>query len=247
MKLSELKEKETRLKLVQWGESKAGKSYRAASAAAFGPVYIFDFDGNIQRTIADYEGHPLFDKIEADVYNNPKDPESVKVAVEKKLEEIEASIKAGKPKYATIVFDSWTAWQQIVLEAIMGPRRQGGKPESVDWQRNASYQRYVINKIFNGFRPLNIIVNCHVKWIKDEQLGMISPELNAYGQVALNLHRFSNELHWLDYKNGKHLVKVVPDNRIKAYTDLKPLPNKGLMEDTSLAPFKELAFTLSEE
>lgn len=251
-KLSDLEEKERRLKLIQWGESKAGKSYRAASAAKWGKVYFFDFDGNIQRLIEDFKGTELYANIEADTYSTYADGAEAEKAVLDKLQEITDSIKAGKPKYATVVVDSWTAWQHMVLDKILSRRQTKAAglsvvtPQTEDYQKHTFTQKQFIQKFFNGLRPLNVIINCHVKESKDEQLGILKPGLNASGQLALELQRFANEIHFLENKNGKHQVRVAPDHRVVAHTSLQDKPKNGLMEDTSLAPFESLAYKDSE-
>ena len=238
---------EKRLKLVQYGESKAGKSFRAATAAQWGPVLFLDFDGNMSRTATDFATHPDREKMTFVSLNPFSDGKEAEQQIRKLLDELVA--EADKPRFATIVIDTWTSWERIVMNALLGPAAQGAgvverTPQKEHYIRNAQVQKTWIQKFFNGLRPYNVIINCHTKMLKDERTGMMKPALAATGGLGLELTRFSNELHFLDYRNGKHTVRVVPDSLYDAFTKIVDKPKDGIMADNSLAPFSAMAFKL---
>jgi hypothetical protein len=241
------------MNLLQYGESGAGKSFRAARFAEFGPVYFFDFDNKIQNIKLGFgTKHPeLLNKISFDVYRGSD--ESVVKAVLNKITEIEKACAAGKPPFATIVFDSWTQWERTYFDHLMAKQPNlGGKgwgesrqtitvtatdkvtiPGTSDHQlKNRAFPE-LIDRI--TALPINVIVNCHVK---EPMKGPAT--IQASGETAKTLPKYFNEWHYL-YSTGQGFYKV----RVKANedflantarTDVQP---SGILEKDDLLAYKD--------
>ena len=243
--------KPTGIKLLQYGQSGAGKSFRAARFATFGPVYFFDFDNKIQNIKLGFgTKHPdLLTQIHFDVYRGSD--ESVVKNVLAKITEIEKACAAGTCPYKTIVFDSWTQWERTYFDHLMAKQPNlGGKgwgesrqtitvtptdkvvmPGTSDHQlKNRAFPE-LIDRI--TALPLNVIVNCHVK---EPMKGPSTIE--ASGATAQTLPKYFNEWHYL-YSTGQGLykVRVKTNDDFLANTARTDIAASGVLEKDDLEAY----------
>jgi len=239
------------LKLIQYGESGSGKSVRAAQFAQFGPIYFFDFDGKMDslRMYLSAKQPTLLDKIDYDVYRG-QDLDIIE-RVNAKLKAIEESIKVGKPLYATLVFDSWSAWERTYFDHLLARfNSMGGKgwgearstvqitkdekvilPGTADHQlKNRAFPEFV-DKITS--LPLNVIVNCHLKEV------LKGPAtIAASGEIAKTLPKYFNEFHYL-YSTalGQYKVRIKPNDEFLANSSRTDVGSSGVLDKDDLTVY----------
>ena len=249
--------KPTGIKLLQYGDSGAGKSFRAARFAQFGPIYFFDFDNKIQNIKLGLAAkHPeLLPNIDYDTYRGSD--ESVVKGVLSKITEIEKACMAGTPPYATIVFDSWTQWERTYFDHLMAKQPNlGGKgwgesrqtvtvtatdrvtiPGTSDHQlKNRAFPE-LIDRI--TALPINVIVNCHVKEVMGEP-----STIEASGATARTLPKYFNEWHYLYSANGFYKIRAKSNDKYLANSARTDLPPSGLIEKDDLLAWKDQLVTL---
>jgi hypothetical protein len=243
----------TGLKLLQYGESGAGKTVRACRFAAYGPLYVFDFDGKFEPTkkflkakFPDLVGniaHDTYRGADADVINR----------VNTKLKEIES----GKSGIATVVFDSWTQWEMTYFEYLMSKFTSfGGKgwgesratvllsPEQkIIMPGTADHQ--LKNKAFAEFidrvtsLPVNIIINCHL------QVPAKGPAtIAASGAIARTIPKYFHEWHYLYSSGGFWKVRVQANDDFLANTTRTDVGPSGVLDKDVLDVYSDLLYTV---
>jgi len=241
------------LKLIHYGESGSGKTVRASQFAKFGRVYFFDFDNKIDNLQAFLQSKnpDLLPNISYDVYRG-SDKEVVE-AVNTKLEEIAASIAAGKPLYETIVLDSWTQFERNYFNYLLsrfsglggknwGEARQTVQvspkdtiilPGTLDHQlKNRAFPEF-IDKLTS--LRLNIIVNCHVKEM------MKGPNtIAASGETARTLPKYFNEFLYL-YKNpdGSFKIRASGNSDFLASSFRTDVPPTGVLKNDDFDAYSQ--------
>lgn len=245
-----------RFTLLQYGETGTGKSYRAAAAVAFGPIYIFDFDNKIQSVFEWYKDRPdLIERIHYDTYADHGGTIDSCQKVYLKLQEFWAMVRAGTFPYATIVWDSWTAWEQVYLNQVIksNPKfeRMGTEvytdpatktkqyiytPQQADYRIHAHNEQQFITELTHF--PCNIIVNSHISVKQDESTGKIERGMAAAGKLAKLLPKFFTEVHrcFVDGKNFR--CQIRSDTMWPCNTRLQ-VPDSGTIDPDikHLAPF----------
>lgn len=251
--LSNFHESKT-LKVLEYGETGTGKSIRAASAAAFGPLYIFDFDGKVSSVYEFYKDRPeILENISYDSYVDGPKPVAC-TAAHKKLREIWETCQKGPPPYATVVFDSWTAWEQYYLSQIMDTNpafkrmkvTPGGGitvtvPDQADYRIHAHAQSTFLPQLLS--LPMNVIVICHVQAKSDEITGRIDYGIQAAGKLMKTLPKFFGEVHRTFVENGRYAVQVRSDGRFPANTRLRDIPSSGIV-DGDIGIFADMALKI---
>ena len=121
MKLSDLKQTDSNIKVLIYGLSGAGKT---SCALGFpGPMYVADFDGKISSGANFWEAKDpkRLEAIEYDNFQPTAANGGVRVyrKFEAKLAELEDLAKQGKFPFRTFVLDSLTSFGDMMLQAIM--------------------------------------------------------------------------------------------------------------------------------
>lgn len=227
MKLSEFNERK-KVQIIQFGESGTGKSIRAASAHTWGPMYIFDFDGKVSSVFEYYKDKPeVLEKIHYGTFDNTGD-------AFKKLEEI----RKDPGPYVTVVWDSWTAWEQLYMRDVMksnpGFKRMkvniGAQditvPDMADYRIHGVCQSEFIPALTS--MPTNVIVNCHVQVKMDELVG-IDRGLQAVGKLSKTLPKFFPEVHRTIIKSGQYVAQIGASSDWPCKTRMKNLPSGGIV------------------
>ena len=246
-----------KLRILQYGKTGSGKSVRAASMAKYGPVYIFDFDGKIGSLSSHFVDKPeVLKNVHYDEYTDKPGTITACLRVYAKLNELWAQCEKGECPYATIVFDSWTSWEQIALQQIMNSnlgfnRMQvniGGVnelvPSEVDYRIHAHTQWMLLPKL--TALPLNVFINCHTIIRQNKLTGAIEHTLAAAGKLAETLPKYFEEVHRTVASEEGFRVQVKPSYEFACNTTLKDLPQDGIIEN-ELTKFEPLIYKLPEE
>lgn len=258
MNLSDLNT-QRRLSLLLYGESGAGKSILATSAASlWGPTYIFDLDRKIGKVYEWYKDKPeVFKNVEFDTYTNCE-------SVYAKLRDIDKAISTnnGKSPYATIIFDSWTAWEEMVLEKIISdnPGKDRKKVYLDDDKNLPSAQRHAVfvptledygihSSVQSRFileltaLPLNVIVIAHIQSKQDMVLGGKEIGIQATGKLWKLLPKFFDEVHRTFIDRGSYKTQVRSDALFTCNTSLRDVPKDGILTG-DLSRFNGMAYSL---
>lgn len=241
-----------KLTLLQYGESGSGKSIRAASAAMWGPTYIFDFDGKIGSIYEFFKSTPkILDSIHYDTYqdSDPTKPTAAEAAY-RKLLDIHKQSASGTCPYTTVVWDSYTAWEQFYLSHIMaknsGFKRMrvevgGGYvlvPDQADY-RIHSHAEWSFIPVLTSL-PCNVIVNCHIQTKQDEATGAFETGIAAAGKLWKVFPKYFPEVHRVISKGNEFTAQVRSDIRFVANTRLRDVPANGIIP-SDLTRFSEMA------
>jgi len=228
MKLTDYKEIK-RLTLLQYGEPGSGKSIRAASLAQFGPTYIFDLDNRIASVYHYFQqtNPEILKNLEYDTYTDVK-------AAYAKLNEI-----ANSQTYQTVVLDSWTAWQHLIMQEIIKQNPSDKRPTIQFEQQKIQNPMLQDYGIFSNSQhdfiiklvslPCNVVVNCHVGYKQDELTGAIHKGVEATGKISTVLPKYFNEFHRCFVNNGQFMVQVRENLGWPAKTMLTEVPANGII------------------
>lgn len=259
MKLEDYSGKK-RLTMLRYGESGSGKSIGCSSVAAlWGPAYIFEFDRRLNALHEFYKDKPeVLKNIECDTYESAE-------GVFKKLQEIDKSIADGNPKYATVIFDSWTSWEEMVLEKIIGDNpgkdrkkmftdADAAKPQSTrgiisvptleDYGIHKSVQTRFILELTS--LPINVIVIAHIQSKVDEVMGGREVGIQAVGSLWKTLPKYFDEVHRCFTDRGAYKVQVQTGGLYTCKTMLTNVPKDGIVDNT-MERFSPYAFKLKGE
>lgn len=242
-----------KLGILEYGESGCGKSIRSALAAKWGPVYIFDLDGKIGGIHEFYKNHPELlsakdlSNIEYDSYRDCD-------AVYSKLREIDRiTTETGKCPYVTIIFDSWTAWEDIVLAKIIqdNPGKDRKKmrtgpdlkhvilvPTLEDYGIHATVQTRLLLEL-TGL-PTNLILVAHIQSRKDEVSGGREIGIQAVGKLWKLMPKYFSEVHRCFVDRGAYKVQVRADALYACNTRLQNIPKNGEIS-SDLSVFNDMA------
>ena len=142
--------KEKQLKIVQIGESGSGKTHRALSAIDFGPMFFFDCDNKLSNYASSEKlTEEQLSKID---FITPQSTSEIIT----KLDEL--ARMGDTIKYATIVLDTFSRWNEMVVEEIYN--ELGGKMNIPGWTKAKMINARFLKKIFS--LPCNVIINAHL-------------------------------------------------------------------------------------
>lgn len=240
MKLSDT-EKTKNFKLLQVGESGAGKTHRALTATVFGPVFFIDTDDKV-RGFASKLDNAQKELVEFHTCRNAKDVmEAVKYA------------RDNIDKFATIVFDTWSRWHDFCMDAhveLNPAKRPTVKNElgatvaqltMPDWGAIKQLNKKMLLHLLS--LDANIIVNTHVGKATgaDDRQVLTVGTTGSFGQ---EMPQYFPETHYL-YINmdGKFRVKGKRAQNIIANSSLQDdlFDSAGNFKDDTLNVFKEVA------
>lgn len=233
-----------------YGESGTGKSIRAAQAAEWGPILFLDFDGRSNSIKSFYSDRPEMLKniqFETLIDSDPNKP-----TVVDKVYDIVNNISEGKIKIATLVIDSWTAWESYVLNKVItsnpenkrqklgfGKNRVVSVPGKADYLMHSHGQKTFLMQL--KALPVNLIINCHLVEKYVEETGEVIRGVQAVGELKKIMPNYFDEVHrtFAD-RTGFH-VQIRPDGKWTAKTTI----NKGDGKD--LTSLSHLALRISTE
>lgn len=250
-----------RFTLLQYGETGAGKSMRAASAAIFGPIFIFDFDNKISSVYEWYKDKPtLLDNIHFETYADHGGKISGCQRAYAKLREFWSQISEGAFPYATIVWDSWTTWEMLYMNQVMAsnPRFERmstevykdpktGKseliacPQKADYRIHAHNQAQFITDLMH--LPCNIIVNAHISIREDEHTGKLEYGMAAAGKLSKHLPKFFTEVHRCHVQKSLYRIQVKSSSQWPCNTRLKSGISDDGMIDNDIELLRPMALT----
>lgn len=239
-KLSDTQGQRNGFKLLQIGESGAGKTHRSLTAAAFGPVYVIDLDRKLEGYV---------DKLPNDtkakiLYDTPDTAAETLDCL--------AKARSKKAEIATLVLDTWTRWHQIaqdthldlnkakrtVAESPLGAIEQLTQP---DWGAIKRINYKFLMELLS--LPFNIIINTHVGRAID-QMGNQVFTVGTTGSFGQEMPQFFQETHqcYIDM-NGKYKVKALRSNKMVANSALRPdnFEANGNLKVEDLSVFRNIA------
>lgn len=219
----------SKLSLLQYGESGTGKSIRAAEAAAWGPVLFLDFDGRSNSVKSFYAERPdLLSKIK---FETLIDFDANKPIVADKVYDIVNEINDGKIKIATLVLDSWTAWESYALNKVMatnpdnkrqkmgfGKNKTISTPAKADYLIHSNFQKTFLMQL--KALPVNLIINCHLLEEYVEETGEIIRGIQATGKLVKIMPNYFDEVHRTYADRAGFQVQTKPDGKWNAKTTL---------------------------
>jgi len=236
-KLSELK-KESKLKMLVYGDAGTGKT--SFSLSAPGPIYVFDFD-NKAISAANILSPEAQEQIEVKQYGvTSKEPVPF-IRFVKDFNELQNNLD----QYKTIVIDSLTLFAERLMEYCMhsnpgSNRSKIGKvqtPNLKDYGNGTNFFKSTITEILST--PLNVIFTGHYEQAKDDQTGQIMYVPLIWGnKLAKWLPIVMHEVYfsYLDSKKttNQFMMHTRGTSRMMARSQVKNLP------PTMELSFKEL-------
>ena len=232
MKVSEL-QKSSNFKLLQFSEPGAGKTFRAMSALAYGPVYVIDtdnkFGGLVPRLEAAYGKDVINSQVDVDTPKSAADFTAIMTNLAKKAE-----------SFSTVVLDTQSRAFDMVLDAVKAanPKGDGRQIFGAALERNIAY----LNRFLS--LPCNIIINAHVG---AEEMADGTSKLTSTtpGKFGKKMTEYFNEVHYL-YLNttNQHRVRGEPSASVVARTVVNKdqLDNLGVFKLTDLSIFNDIAY-----
>ena len=232
MKLKDAKIQQTGFKLVQAGEPGAGKTYRACSAARFGPIKVWDIDNKLIE-LKNRLPKEWVDKIDVDVITTPE-------AFTKSIAEMHTYPK----HFSTLVIDTLSRLYDRAVEKVraQNPKGDGRQIYGVAYGENKQLLPQILSL------PMNIIINAHVgmETMEDGTQKLTSSTAGKFGK---EVPEFVNEVHYC-YLNiaNKHKVRGEPASNVVARTvcDKKLLDAQGIFLTEDLSIFDDRAYRISE-
>lgn len=219
------------LKIVQLGESGSGKTFRALTALDFGPMLFIDCDNKIKNYAS--SGKLTEAQLKNIDFIVPKTPADIV----SKLAELK---KQGQNlKYATIVLDTFSRWNELVVEAEH--EAQGGKMNIPGWTQVKMNLSRALKELFN--LPCNIIINAHVAE-KENAIGEVGFTAGGSGSAAQMLPEFVDECHYLYIKkpSNNHVVQGKGSGKFTSIKTLLTNELDGLLfKSNSLEIFRDFA------
>lgn len=247
MKINNLSDTEVAkgFKLLQIGESGDGKTHRALTATMFGPLFVIDLDNKLKGYVKKL---PLPQR------------QLIDYVVCQTAQEVNDTINSLDDKYATICFDTWTVWhdmliadhternrsKRVVVKAFDGSLvEQFAMP---DWGTVKAINKRFLRKLLS--LPFNIIVNTHVGRSQDAQDRQVLT-VGTTGSHGAEMPRSFEESHYLYADNiGKRKVRgrkgmggivantQLPEDLLDPAGNFKPTSD---LSDNDLSIFKGLA------
>ena len=261
MELKDLKSSR-KFSLLQYGETGTGKSYRAAQAVHFGPIFIFDFDNKIQSVFEWFEDKPeLLNNIHYETFADAGGSSTGCLRTYAKLREMWTMVRDGKFPYSTIIWDSWTAWESLYMNQVMASNakfermttqiykdEKSGKTESISTPQMADYRIHAHNQQqfiteLTTF-PCNVIVNAHIALKEEEHTGRIERGMAAAGKLSKLLPKFFTEVHRTFVDKGQYRVQVRSDTMWPCNTRLQKVDQSGTI-DCAIQHLKPMAMIKS--
>lgn len=229
------------LKLMVYGDSGAGKTVLAASAAELGEVEYWDFDSKLSSAVSHFKRtgkQALLEKIDVHQFGTLPLMERIP-AWEKRTRAIDELIKAGKGfPFKTLVIDSITTLSHHLMEDYIYRSQTGLKrplPGVNGLQDYSLYEKHM-TRVLAGLlaQPLNIICVGHVDVEKDEATGQITRRpLCAGQQLAKKLPIWFEEVY---------VAAVKPDGSRHLMTQ----PANGYIARCQRGLAKEIPMSLAE-
>ena len=244
----------SKLDILMYGETGTGKSIRAASAAVFGKVFIFDFDLKFDSIKHYYNDKPeILENVSYESYADNLETPNACTRAYQKLKDIWKQVASGTCPYDTIVWDSWTEWEQMNLRQIMatnpGFKRMKANigigtvtvPDQADYRIHAHLQQTFLPQLLS--LPLNVIVICHIATRVDEITGGIERGVAAAGKLMKVMPKYFGETHraFVD-PSGAYRIQVRGNHQFTAKTCMKNIPQDGILTP-DLEPFRYMAKT----
>lgn len=228
MKLRDAKPNQVGFKLIQTGEPGSGKTYRACSAAKFGPVFVIDTDNKLiglkNRLPAEW-----VDQIDVET---PTTSDAY-MAIMRNLDSL-------PKKYSTVVLDTMSRAYDRMVDNMkqLNPKGDGRQIYGAAYSANVE----LINKLFS--LPMNVIVNTHVG-MEEMEDGTKKLTSSTAGKFGATLPQYVNEVHYchLNLAN-KPKVRGEPSSIVVARTvvDKKYLDSSGLFLVEDLSIFEPIAY-----
>jgi len=231
---------EKRLKYLLCGDPGTGKSILAASASKWGPVYIFDLDGRFESVYEFYKDRPEGKNISYDTYcvETGKESQVAKEIANKLTSFKEHFKKTGKPPFSTIIFDSWTNWEAIMLSRIIadtptvmrkhvefGNMVFAAPDQRNDYLLHAQGQKMFIKQLMGVTHPMNVIVVAHTK-DNEDKFGRKTLRIAAAGKLDTQIAVDFNEVHLLKLEKLERVLSVIDDS-FPTKTSIKSIGEKG--------------------
>lgn len=117
-------------------------------------------------------------------------------------------LRKGKHKYRTIVLDSLTELQKLIMNDILrenmlagGRARDPDIPEQRDWAKSTERVRKCVRN-FRDMPNVHVIFTCLSKEVKDEATGVVTVKPMLPGQLADEVAGFIDVVGWL------HIVRT---------------------------------------
>jgi hypothetical protein len=223
--------REKQLKIVQIGESGSGKTHRTLTAIDFGPMFFFDCD----KKLANYASSGKL--TDAQLENIDYICPNTTAEIVNKLQEF--SQQGDKLKYATIVLDTFSRWNELLVEEIH--EELGGKMNIPGWTKVKMVNAKMLKQIFS--LPCNVIVNAHLAE-KENAIGELGFTAGGSGSASQMLPEFVDECHYLYIKrpNNVHAVQGKGSGKFTVVKTLLTSELEGLnFKSSNLKDFKKFA------
>ena len=246
----------SRLKYLIYGDPGVGKSILAAKAARWGRTLIFDLDGRIASVKEYIEKNSPQLLLNIDVISVQIDGRESEAAreVAQKLLTLRDLQSKGECPYSTIIFDSWTNWESVIMQKIISEtpeikRKQidlgnvvfAAPDRNTDYNLHASGQRMFVKQLMGLTYPMNVIVVAHTREVRDANGNLIGSKISAAGRLAADLAIDFDEVHLMFWDKGVRRLRVVGDGRSLIKSAIQPQPEKGIVSD-DLSIFDERAY-----
>lgn len=154
------------LKALVHGPSGNGKTVFASTADGLGKVVLANLEAG---TLS------IADKIESGSV------QSVRIQTHDELKAFCLEIKSTNHGFETLVVDSLTEAQKIIMESILASQKKKEIPALQDWMKLSEETRKMV-RFFRDL-PLNVILVCLSKDEKDEQFGSIVRKPSLSGKL----------------------------------------------------------------
>lgn len=251
-------------RLLQYGDSGVGKSVRASDAAQFGPVEIHNFDAqsNLQRYLA-HANPGRLSQIRVISYSGKSNVAKIDSFVSRIRDLVKLNETGKKPDIATLVIDSYTAFETYYVEYLTGKYKPSptafGSPRTefdvgteeciIPGSMDYSVLSVAMKKETDRWKNagINIIVNAHEKDPLESRNVIIKQgTVKAAGQLRDFLPAEFDEVHrlFIDGNTGAHRVQAKPTRLYLAKTALDKVPGNGVLSTNSLDIFSDIAFKL---
>jgi hypothetical protein len=183
---------EDALRLLIHGDPGQGKTFLCGTAAddpRTHPVLFVDTEGGT-LTIRE------------------KDVQVVRVTSYRDIVRLVTYLRKGNHKYKSIVIDSLTEMQKLIMADILRENQISGSrshdpdmPEQRDWGKNAERVRKVV-RAFRDLPKVHVIFTCLSQEVKDEQTGHVTIKPSLPGKLRDEVPGFIDVVGWL------HTAKV---------------------------------------
>lgn len=241
-------------RVLQYGASGKGKTYRTLTAVQFGPMFIIDCDGKLEAYMQ-----------RSEVKHKENIHYVVPSNIDEFLEAINFAIQDNGKTYATICIDTVTAWHSLAKNKLkdykvsqINPAARSNMPASLDGTPfiKLGFDEYgdlkdhtlgTLDKLLS--LKSNLIVNSHVD-ISTDPSGLKEITVGTIGSTGPKMPEKFQETHYLyTDRNGKIKIRGrrgVGSEVANSALDDEAFDQQGNFKVTDLSPFASRAYKLNK-